>query len=74
MKKIIFEREKCIGCGNCSLVCPDYWKMGEDGKSNLKDSQKNEDTGNFEKIVEEVGCNEMAEKDCPAFCIHIKEE
>ncbi len=74
MKKIIFEREKCIGCGNCAFACPSHWKMGEDGKSNLKEGVKNEDTGNIEKVLDKVECNNAAERDCPAFCIHIKEE
>ncbi len=74
MKKVIFEREKCIGCGSCTFACPDYWEMGEDGMSNLKGGKKNEETGNIELDVEEVGCNKEAEEGCPALCIHIKEE
>ncbi len=74
MKKIIFERDKCIGCGSCTFVCPDYWEMGEDGMSNLKGGKKNKETGNIELEVEEAGCNKDAEDGCPALCIHVNEE
>ncbi len=73
MKKIILERDKCIGCGNCGFACPLYWEMGEDGRSNLKGGEKNKETGNIELEVEEAGCNKDAQEGCPAFCIHIKE-
>ncbi len=73
MKKIIFERDKCIGCGNCGFVCPQYWEMGEDGRSNLKGGKKSDETNNIELEVEEVGCNKEAEDSCPTLCIHIKE-
>jgi len=26
MPKVIHEKDKCIGCGACVAVCPDFWK------------------------------------------------
>jgi len=70
MAKIIHEVEKCIGCGACSAVCPDFWKMGNDGKSHLKGGKKK---GKNEVLeVKDVKCNKDAENTCPAQCIHLK--
>ncbi|HJN62106.1 MAG TPA: ferredoxin [Candidatus Parcubacteria bacterium] len=71
MPKIIFEREKCIGCGSCAALCPKYWEMAEDGKSNLKGSKNNEKTSNEELEIEELGCNQDAVDSCPVQIIHI---
>jgi len=59
--RITHEREKCIGCGMCVAVCPDNWEMKEDGKSKPKKAE-----------LDEIGCNEEAEKNCPVNIIHIK--
>ncbi len=70
--KIILERNKCIGCGACSAVCPVYWKMGNDGKSELMGSKETE-PGIFEKEIEKIeGCANDAEDGCPVQCIHVK--
>jgi len=70
MPKVIHEREKCIGCGACTAVCPAFWEMGDDGKSVLKGGKK---VGkNFELTVKEAGCNKDAENTCPVQCIHVK--
>lgn len=71
MAKITQEREKCIGCGTCVAVCPDFWTMEEDGKSTLKGAK---DIGNgvFELKVDNPGCNKEAESACPVQIIKIK--
>jgi ferredoxin len=71
MKKIVFEREKCIGCGTCTVLCPVFWKMGDDGRAELKEGVKKEN--GFEREIEEVGCSEEAKQSCPVQCIHIEE-
>lgn len=68
--KIIHEREKCIGCGLCATLCPDYWQMTEDGKSQLSNSKKNS-KGNYELDIDDVGCNQEAADGCPAQCIRV---
>ena len=36
MVQISYIREKCIGCGYCTDVSPDFWELSsKDGKSNL---------------------------------------
>ena len=61
MVKITQERDKCIGCGACTAVCPDNWEMKGD-KAHPKKTE-----------VSEVGCNKEAADACPVQCIHIEE-
>ena len=57
------EVEKCIGCGVCVAVCGENWEMGTDGKAKPKKVE-----------IDELGCNEQAEKSCPVKCIHIEQK
>jgi ferredoxin len=69
--KVVHERNKCIGCGACAAVCPEFWEMGDDGKSKLKGAKKVGD--NFELELKEAGCNKEAASGCPVECIHVVE-
>jgi ferredoxin len=71
MPKIILERDKCIGCGACHAVCPEYWKMAEDGKINLLGSKK-EGKEDYSLELGDEGCNKEAADSCPVQCIHVK--
>lgn len=42
--KIIHDRKICIGCGACAAVCPDFWEMADDGKSDLKGAKAESDS------------------------------
>lgn len=61
MYKIKYDREKCIGCGSCAAICPDNWRMDDDGKFSP-----------IEIEIEKLGCNQEAERGCPVQCISIK--
>lgn len=63
MFKIILEKDKCIGCGTCAAVCPANFEMGDDEKADL-----------INKEVESLGCNRLAEENCPVKAIRIKVE
>lgn len=70
--KITQDREKCIGCGACAAICPDFWEMSDDGKAKLRGSSKNAD-GIYELSVEgEAMCNEDAASGCPVNIIKIE--
>ena len=69
MAKIKLEREKCIGCGSCSSVCPKFFEASEDGKSHLKGVER---TQVEEVETPEVECAQSAADACPAQCIHIE--
>jgi len=34
--KIKIDKEKCIGCGACTIVAPDIFELDENGKSRVK--------------------------------------
>ena len=70
--KIVHERERCVGCGSCAVLCPKYWKMAEDGKTHLLNSKF--DPGKKEWLLEvkTAGCNQEAADVCPVQCIRIE--
>jgi len=37
-KKIIIDKEKCIGCGTCMALAPEIFEMDKSGKSSVKKS------------------------------------
>jgi len=66
---IQIEQNKCIGCGTCSALCPDYFELGDKGKAILKNSvAPNKD----QLEITDVGCTHEAAECCPAQCIKIK--
>jgi len=69
MAKIRLEREKCIGCGSCVAVCDKIFEMAEDGKSHIKNANKQVSE---ELEIEKIECAESAAEACPAQCIHIE--
>lgn len=58
--KIEFFKDKCIGCGACTSVCPDNWELKGD-KSHPK------------SLVSPLACNKEAEDICPAQAIKVTE-
>lgn len=72
MVKIIYEKELCISCGSCQLLCPKFWKMDDGEKAELLGSEVNSETGNFELEIEEIECNNEAADSCPVQCIHVE--
>lgn len=37
MKKVIVDKEKCIGCGTCVALAPEVFELGEEGKAEVKE-------------------------------------
>ena len=70
------ERFKCIGCGSCAAVKPEFWEMSQhDGKADLKDCKKLE--GEIERrnvSAKDAEENRLAETVCPVNCIHVTGE
>ena len=46
--KAIIERSGCIGCGLCTEICPDVFRMADDGGAEVYTEPTNEtiDTAN----------------------------
>lgn len=34
------DKNKCIGCGNCALICDEIFEIDSDGKSKVKKQKK----------------------------------
>lgn len=72
--KIIYEHQKCIGCGSCAALCPKYFELDQDNKSHLIGSKKDSNTENQELEVEKVDCIQEAAEACPVQIIHLIKE
>ena len=68
MAKIVFERDKCIGCGACAALNPDDWKMDGD-KSTLIGGKKEGSVFVKEGDAEK---NKDVAQACPVSCINVK--
>lgn len=60
--KIIQNRNKCIGCGACTAICPGNWFMDDDGKATPKKTAIE---------AEKESCNKLAAEACPVQIIKI---
>lgn len=69
--KIIHDKEKCIGCGSCVIICPKFFEMTEDRKAHLKGSKFDAKTGIEELEVEDLCCAQEAAEVCPVQIIKI---
>jgi len=69
--KIKVERPKCISCGSCVAVCPQFFEMEESGLVHLKNSKKDAD-GNEESEIKDPGCAQDAAEVCPVQIIKVE--
>ena len=58
--KIKYDKDKCIGCGACTIC--DNWQL-KDGKAHPLKTE-----------LEEIGCNQDAVESCPVKIITIQKE
>jgi len=61
--KIKIDKECCIGCGSCASICPEFFELGEDGKSHCKKEE-----------TDDIGCAQQAAEACPVECIKIEKK
>jgi len=72
MAKILYYRDKCIGCNACVEFAPQFWRISEeDGKSDLIESRNVK--GVFVRSVEIVDIEEVkrTSSNCPVNIIKI---
>ena len=69
--KIILDREKCIGCGSCAVICPAFFDMAEDGKSKLKGKVTKRKKDIEELLITSLECSQEASEACPSQAIRV---
>lgn len=72
--KIVYDRNSCIGAGECEAISKRLWHVDNEGKAVLKGAKLNEETGKYEL---EITDEEFKEQDtvvgsCPIACIKIE--
>jgi ferredoxin len=68
--KIIHNPQKCIGCGTCASICPDFWQMADDGKAHLKEGQSESEQETLD--VAEESCVQEVVDACPVQAVEIQ--
>lgn len=68
--KIIHEKNKCIGCAACTVVCPEFFEMDEERKAILKGAENK--NGNYELEIKDIDCFQEAVDICPVQIIKIE--
>ena len=72
--KVEYDKNRCIGNGNCAATAPDYFTLSSEGRAILQNSIKNE----TDPCILETECDEntaqriiLAGKNCPVNAIKI---
>lgn len=74
MPKIIHYRNKCIGCGICYELQPEYWVMSKkDGKAILLNSDSKKDIFSLSITENSVKQSQLIAKACPVNIIKINQ-
>jgi ferredoxin len=67
--KVHIDREGCIGCGVCVVLCPEVFKLIEDGKSSIVEKHRKGSLGEGEVGSDLIACVESAKDACPVCVI-----
>jgi ferredoxin len=70
--KVRIDREGCIGCAVCEALCPDVFKLIEDGKSSIVEKYRKGNVGEGEVGEDLRACVESARDSCPVSVISIE--
>jgi len=74
MRKVTVNRETCIACGSCYLICAEVFEGESDGKSKVNDQYLKEQSKNYStgEIPEELeNCANEAAEACPTQSIEV---
>ncbi len=71
--KIIHEKEKCISCGACVAIAPEFWELDREGMAQLKEGKQVD--GRWERKIsteEARAINQEAADCCPVQIIKLE--
>ena len=73
--KLRIIKEKCIGCGSCAAIAPDYFKMNDEMKSSLVHPDKT-DAEVEEQVLNDQQAEEVKEavESCPVEALELVKE
>ena len=57
--KINIDKEKCIGCGSCTAVCPDVFELDDNGKAYLKEGGEETDEKCAQEAAQRFGSDDV---------------
>ncbi|HMT76203.1 MAG: ferredoxin [Saprospiraceae bacterium] len=74
MAKLVHYREKCIGCGVCHEMQPEYWRMSKkDGKANLVKAKEKKGVYIVEIGNNDIELSNLVVAACPVRVIKVNE-
>ena len=51
MKKLVIDKDTCIGCGTCTILAPKTFKLADDGKAQVI-NQEGDDQEAIENAID----------------------
>ena len=72
--KLTYDRESCIGAGECEAIAKHLWEVDNEGRATLKGATLNEATGLYELEIpdSEAKDQELVVGSCPIGCIKLE--
>ena len=73
MYKIIYNKKKCIGSGECEALAPEMWKVNNKGRAELAGStETSENIFELELTDGQVEAQKLVCGSCPVGCIKVE--
>lgn len=60
MKPIV--NETCIGCGTCESICPEVFKVGDDGKAHILEADYEANKDKIQQAIDACPVNSITQE------------
>ena len=60
MKKLIVNKNKCIGCGTCVALCEACFKLNEEGKAEVIVKECKDQNCDLEEVIDSCAVKAMS--------------